>query len=63
MGVAGNGGRPGRGTIRHWIIAAGFAVAAFALSGCEAGGPPGTPGSLTAHLNGSLVVGGRATWR
>ncbi len=33
------------------------AVAVVALAGCEAGGPPGTPGSVNAYVHGSVTTG------
>jgi len=37
------------------------AVAVVTLAGCEAGGPPGTPGAVTAYVHGSVATGISAT--
>nr|WP_294548736.1 hypothetical protein [uncultured Rhodopila sp.] len=36
-------------------------VAVVALAGCEAGGPPGSPGSVTAYVHGSVATEVSAT--
>ena len=39
------------------------AAALAALAGCETGGPPGTPGSVTAYVHGRVATDVSATAR